>query len=443
MLYHYERRPWIGRPFLESHLFQGGFPVLMSILFFTLLLVLSGLFSSLETAFPSLTPYDVEDLEQNHGRSGRIVKKLSEKPHILLTTLLLGNNLVNIRASALAAEITMDLLGSQFISYMTGLLTLVVLIFCEVTPKQIALAANRSLALRLSGLVLFLSWLFRPFIWMITGVSNFLTSLFVKQDRSLFTLDNLLQMVKMGENMGIVETYENQMVKNVFRINDTPVQAIMTHRTETYCLDRESVSTQIHEDILEKGVTRIPLYKDEPENIVGILLVKDYLRAYSQRKESFPLKELEQPPLYIPRNSKVNELFNLFKKEKLNIAIVLDEYGGLDGVVTVHDVVQEIFGSLDDEDHNPEPEKITPIGKGWRIMGDADFYDIQDALGMELDHNKDILTISGFLTEKLGHLPERGEEVELAEGLFQIEKTENNRILSILFHKNEKDPSVP
>lgn len=391
----------------------------------------------METAFTSLTPYDVEDMYHHGGRRGRIVHKLSDKPEILLTTLLIGNNLVNIGASALATSLTIQWLGSQFIGTMTGLLTFIVLIFCEVTPKQIALSANRKLALRLASVVLLFSWIFRPFIWVITGVSNFLTSLFTTGDRTKFTLNNLLQMVKMGQHMGIVEDYENQMVKNVFRINDTPVQAIMTHRTETFCLDRELDSDQVFQEIIEKGVSRVPLYSGDTENISGILLVKEYLKKRSATKGSFKLKELEETPLFIPRNCKVNELFSLFKKENLNIAVVLDEYGGLDGVVTIHDVVQEIFGSLDDDGELKEPDKISKRPDGWKILGDADFYDLQDELGLKLDHDRGILTISGFLIEKMGHIPETGEEISLPEGRFTVLEAENNRIISLLYKKNE------
>jgi len=409
--------------------------MILSIIILSVLLILSGIFSSLETAFTSLTPYDVEDMFHHGGRRGKIVHRLSSRPEVLLTTLLIGNNLVNIGASALATSMTIELLGSRFIGSMTGLLTLVVLIFCEVTPKQIALSANRKLALHLASVVLLLTWVFRPFIWVITGVSNVLTSLFTTGDRTRFTLNNLLQMVKMGQNMGIVEEYENQMVKNVFRINDTPVQAIMTHRTETFCLDRELESDQVYQEIIERGVSRVPLYNGNTENISGILLVKDYLKKCSANEDPFKLKELEETPLFIPRNCKVNELFSLFKKENLNIAVVLDEYGGLDGVVTIHDVVQEIFGSLDDDGELKEPDKIIKKADGWRIMGDADFYDLQDELGLKLDHDRGILTISGFLIEKMGHIPETGEEITLPEGKFTVIEAENNRIISLLYKK--------
>lgn len=412
--------------------------MISAIITFSLLLVLSGLFSSLETAFTSLTPYDVEDLRHHKGRRGRLVYKITRKPEVLLTTLLFGNNLVNIGASALMTKLTIELLGSQFIGSMTGIMTLVVLIFCEVTPKQIALSSNRQLALTMAGFILVLTWVLRPIIWIITQVSTMLTSLFTRGKRSHFTLNNLLQMVKVGERMGIVEQYENQMVKNVFRINDTSVQAIMTHRTETYCLDRDRLSDSVFREIVEKRVSRIPLYKDDPENIVGILLVKDFLSESAVSKEPFALKTLERKPVFVSRNSKVDELYQVFRHEDLNIAIVLDEYGGLDGIVTIHDVIQEIFGNLDDEDEEKEPEKIIQRGSDWLIQGDADFYDIQDVLGIDLEHSKDIHTISGFMIDQLGHIPDIGEKISVKQGSFIIKEAEKNRILSVLFKKSQE-----
>ncbi len=407
---------------------------MLSILF---LLVLSGFFSSSETAFTSLSLYQIGVLEHKKGVRGRWIKEMHDKSDILLTTLLIGNNLVNIGASALATSFTISTWGNRFVGYTTGLLTLVVLIFCEVTPKQMAMVHNERIALLTVPAIRFLSFLFRPFIWCVTAISNLLISLFSRGESKKLTLESLLHLVSMGREMGIVEEYENRMVKKVFTINDTPVQAIMTHRKDVFCLDYNQPVKEVFETIINSGKTRIPVYKKDPENIVGVVLVPDLIQAVlhsESESDNLRLKDLMQEPIFVPENRKVNELFNILKREKLKIAIVLDEYGGLAGVVTRQDVVGEIFGTLADENEEKPTAKILRTGKRcWDIQGDTDFFEIKEILGLELEHDRDTMTLGGYLTDRWGEIPETGASLRLKEGFYRIKKAENNRIVKVEF----------
>ncbi|MBB6482395.1 hemolysin family protein [Spirochaeta isovalerica] len=400
----------------------------------TVFLMLSGFFSSTETAFTSLSLIQAHKLVDEHGKKGERVQKLSHNPDILLTTLLIGNNLVNIGATTLATKLTINLFGSHALGYMTGALTLFILIFGEVTPKQIAMAKNTSICLHTAPVVWFLSWIFRPFIWIITLISSTITRIFVSSTQKTLTLENLLLMVSMGENMGIVETYENQMVKNVFRINDTPIQGIVTHRKDVYSLSGDLFLSEAIDDMLRSGFSRIPIFKENPENIVGIVLVKELIKIDRETMEDLRLRDMMLEPLYIPHSKKVNEVFTLFKQKAINIAIVLDEYGGLAGIVTREDVIEEIFGELYDENEIKETDKIISEGKNsWIIAGDTSFYTIHDKLDIELEHSRRILTISGYIIEKIGHIPEEGEVLDFEEGTYEILKVRNNRIQSVRF----------
>ncbi|MBF9015370.1 MULTISPECIES: hemolysin family protein [unclassified Oceanispirochaeta] len=403
------------------------------------LLMMSALFSSTETAFTSLSLFQIHEIEKTKGKRGRRVTKLTKKPNVLLTTLLIGNNLANIGATALATSLTISIFGSQFIGFMTGILTLFVLIFGEVTPKQIALAKNESICLRMARPVHILSFIFRPVIWAISGISSLITRLFAGQVKKSFTLDNLLQMVSLGENMGIVESYEKQMVKNVFRINDTPVKGITTYRTEVFCLDKESAIEDILDELLEKDFSRVPVYNDNPEHIVGIVWIKDILKALAAGEKGLRLKDNMHEPFYIPETKMVHDLFHQFKEEKINLAVVLDEYGGLTGIVTMEDVIEEIFGELYDENEETETDKIlTGDNNEWIIQGDTSFYDLYDHLGLDLEHDIKTLTISGYLTEKLGVIPIEGTEAVLPEGRYTVSKVTNNKIEEIRFKKSGK-----
>lgn len=397
---------------------------------------MSALFSSTETAFTSLSLFQIQEIEKTKGKRGRRVTKLTKKPNVLLTTLLIGNNLANIGATALATSLTISIFGSQFVGFMTGILTLFVLIFGEVTPKQIALARNESICLIMAQPVHVLSFIFRPVIWAISGISSLITRLFAGQVKKSFTLDNLLQMVSLGENMGIVESYEKQMVKNVFRINDTPVKGITTYRTDVFCLDKESAIEDILEELLDKDFSRVPVYHDNPEHIVGIVWIKDILKALAAGEKGLRLKDKMHEPFFIPETKMVHDLFHQFKEEKINLAVVLDEYGGLTGIVTMEDVIEEIFGELYDENEETETDKIlTAENNEWIIQGDTSFYELHDHLGLDLEHDIKTLTISGYLTEKLGVIPIKGTEAVLPEGRYTISKVTNNKIEEIRFKK--------
>jgi magnesium and cobalt exporter, CNNM family len=404
------------------------------------LFLMSALFSSTETAFTSLSLYQIQEIEKTKGKGGLRVKRLTKKPDVLLTTLLIGNNLANIGATALSTSLTISIFGSQFVGYMTGVLTLFVLIFGEVTPKQIALAKNESICLIMAQPVHVMSYIFRPVIWIISGISSLITRFFAGQVKKSFTLENLLQMVSLGENMGIVESYEKQMVKNVFRINDTPVKGITTYRTEVFCLDKESAVEDILDEILETELSRVPVYQDNPEHIVGIVLVRDILKDLAAGKKGLRLKDKMNEPFFIPETKMVHDLFHQFKEDKRRLAVVLDEYGGLTGIVTMEDVIEEIFGELYDENEEAETDKIlSGENNEWIIQGDTSFYELHDHLGLDLEHDIKTLTISGYLTEKLGEIPLEGAEAVLPEGHYTISRVTNNKIEEIRFKKAGKN----
>ena len=402
-----------------------------------LLFALSAIFSATETAFTSLSVIQNQHIQEKGGRRGRQVAKLTRKPDVLLTTLLIGNNLANIGATALVTSLTIQLFGSQTVAAMTGLLTLFVLIFGEVTPKQIALARNEGICLNMAYPVHILSILFRPFICIISGISSLITRAFAGKEKKSLTLENLLQMVSLGENMGIVESYEQQMVKNVFRINETPVKGITTYRTSVFRLDKEAYAEEVLERILKEGYSRIPLYQENPEHIVGIIMTHDILKALTAGEKGFKLKEKMVEPFFVPETRMVHDMFHHFKEEQHNMAIVLDEYGGFTGIVTKEDVIEEIFGELYDENEEKETDKIIQRGKDeWLIQGDCSFYLLQDHLGLELEHDQRILTIGGYLIEKLGEIPEEGNTLKRPEGTYIIGKVNQNRIEEVVFRHN-------
>ncbi|MDC7225778.1 MAG: hemolysin family protein [Spirochaetales bacterium] len=404
-----------------------------------ILLVLSGCFSATETAFTSLSSPQVRQVSIQKGRRGRLVKKLAENPDRLLTTILLGNNLVNIAASALATNLTIKMFGSNFIGAMTGILTLIILIFAELTPKRIAIALNVQLSLISAWPVWILSTILRPVIFLISGFSSLITRFVIPKETKTISFEALLHMMSAAEEEGLVQNYESEMVKSVFRLNEVSVQAIMTHRTDVFSLNKNMTIEESASLISDSGFSRIPVYDREPENIVGIVLSNDITAHLLKMEGERRLAEIMHEPIFTPANRKLHELFNLLKAEKLNISIILDEYGGLAGIVTREDIIEEILGELYDENEDPGIERIQRTDKSsWRIMGDTSLHQFTDTFEIEMPETEYAETIAGYFLEELDRIPRAGDKISFDKYILEIEETEKNRIISILLSKAEK-----
>jgi CBS domain containing-hemolysin-like protein len=340
--------------------------------------------------------------------------------------------LVNISASAIVSNLTIQAYGSKALAVSTGILTLVILIFAEVTPKQIAIIHNEKVALFMAYPDRWLSWALLPVIKMIGFISSLITRL-VGGEKKKLSLDGILYMVGIAERQGVVETYETRMIKNVFRFNDTQVQAIMTHRTEVFSLDKNTTVREALIKIAKKGFSRVPVYNDDPEEITGIVLAKSLMASFQQGNKETRLKDLMLKPLYISGTRKVNELFYTFKNQKLNIAIIMDEYGGLAGIVTMEDITEELFGELYDEHEQNRRDRITLLRDGsYRLMGETTIHQIEDRLGLELPYGKYAQTLAGYLVEYLGSIPVKNQDIETPFGVFTIESIRRNRINSVI-----------
>jgi CBS domain containing-hemolysin-like protein len=246
-------------------------------------------------------------------------------------------------------------------------------------------------------------------------------------------------MVNVAEQMGIVKNYETQMVKRIFSVNETLVQAILTHRTEVFSMEMHTSLKSALEKLIKSGFSRIPVYDKDPEIIVGIILLKDILRELAAGNENKRLKDIMQKPIFVSSTKKVSHMLRLFKKEKLNMAIVLDEYGGLAGIVTTEDVVEEITGELYDEHEEKESDKIVPMGPAtYRIQADTPLNQLTELIGSEARHGRFSQTLAGYITEHSGKLLQEGELLRIDNCEYYIEQTDKNRIVSVIFRKIKK-----
>ncbi len=387
------------------------------------LLFLSAFFSSSETAFTSLSLMQIEHTKVHYPRRGKIVENLHKHPDKLLTTILIGNNLVNVAISVITSELSIRLFGNIPLAIVTGVLTMAILIFGEVLPKQFAIRNNEWICLQTAGIIKSLSFLFFPVIVFINAFSRLISRFGRSKARDYFTLDGILHMVKHAENIGILENYKSRMVKSVFRFSDVTVHAIMTHRKDVFSLEQKTQIDEALPLIADQGHSRVPVYQDDPENIVGVVLEKDLTRMAARGETEGCLADVMLPPVYFPETWKVYRVFRRLKEERLNLAIILDEYGGLAGIVTMEDLVEEIIGEIYDEDEEPDGAKIFKNSQeGWySIQGDTPIYILEDVLGTEIEHDRNSETVGGYVLEQLTGLPVKGQKIETRIGTFIIQ----------------------
>lgn len=408
---------------------------LASIIF---LLFLSAFFSSAETAFTSLSSVQIEALAEKRGRRGKLIKKLLKNPERFLTSVLAGNNLVNISISVISTQLTLKLFGNTFIGIMTGVLTLTILIFGEVVPKNIALAHNETIAVLTAPFINFFIIVFLPFVFFITLISGFTTRIFSKKQKDPITTDAILRLVKYADAKGILKEYENEMVHAVFRLDQQNISSIMTHRTDVFSLEKNSIIKDVIGLINAKGFSRIPLFDKNPENIVGIVLVKDLVKRVSaQRADAafIKLSDIMIPPFFISVNKKIREALFIMQKEKRNMAIALDEYSGLAGIVTMEDIVEEIVGELYDERDALETEKITPISENsYLAQGNALISAVNDTLGINLPIGRFSQTIGGYVIDELGRIPKKKEKLSFENVVLTVNSVSATKINSIIIN---------
>lgn len=411
--------------------------MLFSIIFIIFLLIASAFFSSSETAFTSLSMMQIESIGETRGKRGKLVKKLMKKPEKLIAALLTGNNLVNITLSVVATELTLKIFGNGYIGIMTGVLTLVVLIFGEVVPKNIALAHNEVVASFAAPIVNCFIVVFSPFIFIVNIISKFLTGFLSLSTKSPFSMDAIMSIMRYAETKGVLADYETEMVYAIFRLSQQKVSTIMTRRSDVFSL-KESLTVQESREFLdEKKFSRIPVYDDNSENITGIVLATDILKKLADG-ENAKLGEIKRAPFFLSGNKKIRKALSAMQTEKKNMAIVLDEYSGLAGIITIEDIMEEIAGELYDEGDITENEKIVELDNNtYRIYGNTPIWTVNDKLSISIPSGKLSQTIGGFIIDELGRIPARKEKIEVKGAVITVDSVSATKINTVIVTTSE------
>ncbi|NOX32523.1 MAG: HlyC/CorC family transporter [Deltaproteobacteria bacterium] len=401
-------------------------------------LFLSGFFSSSETALFSISKIKALHIAKDGSKTGLLILKMKEDSHTLLTTILIGNNLVNIGASAIATSIAISTFKSNAVGIATGIMTMLILIFGEIFPKSFANHNNILVARFVIYPLSLLSKLFFPLIYIL----NFIPKLHGTVDNSHETVteDELMTMVEVVEEDGEIKEEEKEYISNIFEFDDTSCSEIMTPRADMFVID---VSKDMDiEKILKTGYSRIPVIEDSIDNIIGILHVKNLFASFqkastSDFKTPLDVKQIMKKPYFIPESKKLDSLLHDFKQKKNHIAVVVDEHGGISGIVTLEDVVEEIIGEITDETDRMVPDIIRLKGDKWLVAGKIDIDNLNKEVEIEIPDSNTYDTFSGFFLEQIGRIPKPGESIIIDKWMAIVKDMDGNRIQSFILKKTK------
>ena len=393
-----------------------------------ILLSASAFFSSAETALMTSNKLRMRNLAENGDKRAAKVLKVTENTDKMLSAILIGNNIVNLTASSISTALTLKIFGSRLVGIATGILTFLILVFGEITPKNVASKNAEKMALAYIGVISFLVTLLTPVIFIVNTVAKFVISIFNKNgdDNNAVTEEELRAMVEYSHEEGVIENEEKKMIVNVVDFGDTVAGDIMVPRVDMVMVDEKSSYEEILQVFREERYKRIPVYEETPDNVIGILNVKDFLLI--EDKENFVMKELLREPLYTYEYKKTSALMMDMRKTGANIVIVLDEYGITAGLITLEDMLEEIVGEIRDEFDADEDEGITKVSDlEYLIDGSTNLDDINDRIGLSLS-SEEYESIGGLIMEKLGRLPVEGEIINFDNIVLTVKKMDHARI---------------
>ena len=404
---------------------------IIQLIILVILLIFSGLFSSAETSLTTVNIYKMKALAEEGSRRAKMVLKLMENPGKVLSTILIGNNIVNITASSLMTIVVTKLFGSAAVGIATGVLTILILIFGEITPKNLATIYSESFALFYAMPIKVLSVVLTPVIWLLDKLCNFIYWILRVDPNGMnkqMTESELRTIVNVSHEDGVIEGEEKEMITNVVDFGDSIAKDIMIPRADITMAPVDASYEEILNYFMEEQYSRIPIYEENKENIIGILHMKDLFFCQNRTEEAFSIREVMREPYYTYEYQKTSGILEELRKNSVSITIVLDEYGAAAGMITLEDLLEEIVGEIRDEYDDYEEEIIKQIDeKQYEVDGGAKISDVNDALGLDLA-SEDYDSIGGYVIELLDHLPETGEAGQNERALFEVLEADKTRV---------------
>lgn len=405
-----------------------------------ILLLLSAFFSSAETALSTISTVRVRAMIEDGNKRAVLVDKVLEHYSKMISTILIGNNIVNISASALMTTFVIDTFGNVYVGIGTGILTILVLLFGEIIPKTLAKAHAESIALNYAFIIDKLMFVLTPVIFIVDKFSGLLMKLFhvdPNANYNAITETELKTYVDVSHEGGIIESEEREMIYNVFDFSDAVAKDIMIPRINMITVDKDATYSELEELFKQYMYTRIPVYEEDQDNMIGMVNIKDFL--FIKDKENFQISSILRKAHYTYEFKKTADLLLEMREETYNVTFVLNEYGACVGMITMEDLLEEIVGDIRDEYDEDEKEKIVKIADNeYLVEGSMNIDDINDYLDTDMS-SEDYDSVAGLIIEKLDRLPEEGEAVTLDNGIvLKVSKIDQNRITKLLIKLPDK-----
>ncbi len=416
--------------------------IILKILIIIVLLILSAFFSSSETALTTVSRMRILSLAEEGNSSAVTLLKVIDNKEKMLSAILIGNNIVNISVSSFTTILVTDLFGNYAVSIATAILTVLVLIFGEITPKTLATISNEKLALRFASVVYLLMYILTPVIFLINKLSSLVMKLFridKSEKKSTYTENELKTIVNVSHAEGVIEADEREMLQNIFEFGDRQAKDIMIPRLDVCMIDVDSTYEEIMDVFQANRYTRIPVYENTTDNVIGIINIKDLLLY--RHGESFNIRNYLRQPYFTYEYKGLSDLLLEMKKASVNITIVLDEYGAASGLLTLEDLIEEIVGDIRDEYDYDEEDELRPINENEYIAeAHMKLDDLNDMLKINLS-SPEYDSVGGFIIEKLDRIAKSGDIVETPDVTLIVDSINKNRIekVHIILHKQPSE----
>ena len=401
------------------------------------LVACSAFFSASETAFSSLNQIRLKSRAEDGDASAARVLAMAEKYDKLLSTILIGNNIVNIAAASIGTILFTRALGAERGATMsTIVLTIVVLIFGEVTPKSLAKEMPETVATAVSPMLNLLMVLFTPLTWLFSQWKRLLGHFVHSTEEDTITEGELMTMVSEAENDGELTDRESELIRSAIEFDDVEVEEILTPRVDVVAVEDNTSLDEVAQTFAESGYSRLPVYHDTIDNIIGVVHEKDFYLARLKKETS--LEELVKPTLYTTGSTQISQLLRTLREQHHHLAVVVDEYGGTEGIITLEDILEELVGEIWDE-HDEATEDFHKQSDGsWIVLGSASVDDLFETLGLPEDEGIDSNTVNGLVQEKTCHLPKVGDRFTLGSYDGVVTRTAKRRVTEVRLTPAEK-----
>ena len=407
-------------------------------LIIVVLIIFSALFSAVETAYSSASKIKLRNMQNNGNPKAGIVLKTLENYDRFLTTILIGNDVVNIVAATIGTVLFSLIMKNNGPTVSTIVITIVTLMFGETAPKSLAKQAPERFACAMTGFVGFFSIVLSPLAYVLTGWTWLVSKIVnIKEDESDIS-DELITMVDEAEKEGDLEEHESDLISNAIGFNDLDVKDVLTPRVDVVAIDITASAEEIEDVFRKNSFSRLPVYENSIDNIVGVIHEKDFYELRYHNKG--PVRKIIKPVIYTSPNTKISTVMKQLQGAKLHLAVVLDEYGGTEGIITLEDILEELVGEIWDE-HDVVEDYYTKLDDHtWLVKGDAEIDDLIERFNVEEEQEEfDFITVSGWAIHELGHIPQVGEEFDYKNLHVTVTKADQRKVLEVKVEIHEKN----